>query len=46
MRTTSFTIKGFPFELYRKFKARCAEKGWTMKETLINLITKFVEVEK
>ena len=43
MKVTSFTIKGFPFGLYRKFKTRCAEKGLPMKTVIINLLTKFVE---
>lgn len=43
METTSFTIKEFPQELYRKFKAKCAERGWSIKEGLINLVRDFVE---
>lgn len=43
METTSFTIKGFPLELYRRFKGRCAERGWSVKEGLINLVRDFLE---
>lgn len=42
MELTSFTIKGFPLELYRKFKSKCAGKGWTVKEGILQLMKKFV----
>lgn len=43
MENTSFTIRDFPIELYRKFKARCAEEGWTLKEGFIRLVKAFLE---
>lgn len=39
---TIFTIKQFSYPLYLKFKSKCAERGITMKQALINLMKEFI----
>jgi hypothetical protein len=39
-------IKDVPEDLKREFKAICALRGMTLKDTLINLMSKEVEKER
>lgn len=41
--TTAITCKGIPTDLFKKFKAKCAIEGLTMKNGIIRALIEFVK---
>lgn len=38
----NYTIKEFPDDIWKKFKAKCALEGVTIKDKLLQLIKEFI----